>query len=64
MPARSPAWISSPSSAMKLRSRVIRQTGRLLEVCDPVENYTYSTDGVSVDDFALPSGLVGIRRPR
>ena len=47
-----------------LRSRVIRQTGRLLEVCDPVENYTYSVDGVSGDDFTLPSGLVGIRRPR
>ena len=38
------------------------QTGQPLEVCDPVENYTYSIDGV--DDFTLPSGLVGIRRPR
>ena len=49
---------------MKLRSRLIRPTGQLLEVCDPVENYTYSIDGVSVDDFTLPGGLVGIRRPR
>lgn len=49
---------------MKLRSRLSRETGRLLEICGSVENYTYSIDGVSFDDFTLPSGLVGIRRPR
>ena len=26
---------------------------QLLEVCDPVEQYTYTIDGVSVDDFTL-----------
>jgi hypothetical protein len=35
----------------------LSETGRLLEVCDPVKNYAYSFDCVSVDDFTLPSGL-------
>ena len=32
---------------------------QLLEVCDPVENYTYALDGVSVDDFTLPAAWSG-----
>jgi hypothetical protein len=31
----------------------------LLEVCDPVEDWTYELDGVPVDDFVLPELLLG-----
>lgn len=38
-------------------------TRQLLEVCDPVENYTYQLDGVSVDDFTLPAAWSGSPGP-
>ena len=47
-----------------MRSWLIRETGRLLVICDPVKNYAYSFDCVNVYDFTPPSGLVGIPRPR
>jgi hypothetical protein len=34
-------------------------TRQLLEVCDPVENFTYSLGGVSVEDFTLPAAWSG-----
>ena len=34
-------------------------TRQLLEVCDPVEQYTYPLDGVSVEDFTLPAAWSG-----
>ena len=32
---------------------------QLLEVCDPVEGYTYEIVGVNVDDFTLPAAWSG-----
>jgi hypothetical protein len=36
---------------------------QLLEVCDPVENYTYTLDSVTVEDFTLPAAWSGSSGP-
>jgi len=38
-------------------------TRALLEVCDPVEGYTYQIVGVTVDDFTLPAAWSGASGP-